>query len=257
MKRLVILIPFVLIASTNLYSSGISEAREKLYDAYIEGNNPLWIEVMNDLEKSYKKTKNVFILHELTKSQYGYIGMLIDKGDYKTAKLILPKAKENIEELLDYNEDWADVRGLRAGIYGFKIILYPNQVILKGPKGKLYLNKATSLKEITPSVLIEMANYKYHTPALLGGDIDDAIRYYKYAIRLFELTNQSSNNWQYVNAMVWLAISLDRKGESTEAKKVLQKLLKQEPEFVWVKDNLYPKILQNESISKIYYTSKD
>ncbi len=60
-----------------------------------------------------------------------------------------------------------------------------------------------------------MANYKYHTPSILGGDIDDAIEYYQYAIKLYELTNQSENNWQYANTMVWLAISLDKKGKSS------------------------------------------
>ena len=102
-----------------------------------------------------------------------------------------------------------------------------------------------------------MANYKYHTPYLLGGNIDEAIEYYRYAIRLFELTNQTKNNWQYINTMVWLVISLDRNGESSEAKKVLEEVLKKEPDFYWVKNDLYPKVLKNESISRSYFSLKN
>ncbi|HAF27500.1 MAG TPA: hypothetical protein DCG75_00490 [Bacteroidales bacterium] len=256
MKKSIIFLTILLISKSFAFSSGIKEAKEKLYDAYISGDNKEWLDVMNDLEKSLQKTDNIFTLFELTKSQYGYMGLLVDRGQFEKAKAILPKAELNVESLLNYNDDWADANGLKAGIYGFKIMLYPNLVILNGPKGKGYLNKATSLDDITPSVFVEMANYKYHTPSLLGGNIDEAIQYYQYAIKLFELTNQSENNWQYINTLVWLAISLDKKGKSTEAKEVLRKLLVHEPDFDWVKNDLYPKILRNESISKTYYSEK-
>ncbi len=147
MNRSIIILAILLFFSSLAFSSGIKEAKEKLYDAYISGDNSQWIVVMSELEKSYSKTENIFTLFELTKSQYGYMGLLIDKGEYEKAKIILPIAEKNISTLLEYNNDWADANGLKAGIYGFKIILFPNQVILNGPKGKIYLNRATSLKE--------------------------------------------------------------------------------------------------------------
>ncbi|HRW63060.1 MAG TPA: tetratricopeptide repeat protein [Bacteroidales bacterium] len=256
MKKLITILTIFTLSIFTVNSSDLAKAKEMLYEAYIHNDTHLWSEVMNDLEKSYKKSENIFTLFELTKSQYGFMGFLIDRGKFEEAKNILPKSEKNIETLLSYNSDWADAHGLKAGIYGFKIILYPNYVIINGPKGKGYLNKATSYDAISASVIVEMANYKYHTPSLLGGDIDEAIQYYQYALRIFELTNQKKNNWQYINTMVWLAISLDKKGDSTEAKKVLEKVLTQEPDFEWVKEDLYPKILRNESISKTYYTSK-
>lgn len=257
MKRYVLILAISIISGTSTFIFGIKESKEKLYEAYISGSSSKWTEVMTDLADSYNTTKNIFTLFELVKSQYGYMGLLIDKEEYEKAKLILPEAEYNISILLEYNNNWPDVNGLKAGVYGFKIILFPNQVILNGPKGKIYLNRATSLKEITPAVIVEMANYKYHTPSILGGNIDEAIEYYQHAIKLFELTNQSKNNWQYINTMVWLAISLDKKGNSVAAKQVLEKLLAQEPNFEWVKNDLYPKILRNESISKTYYSMNE
>lgn len=257
MKNLITLLILTFSITSFSKSPGIYTAKEKLYSAYITGNTSLWLDVIVQLENSYKTSKNIFSLFELTKSQYGYMGFLIDRKEYEKAKGILPKAEQNIQTLLNYNPDWADVHGLKAGIFGFKIILFPTQVIFNGPKGKDYLEKASSFNEISPSIIVEMANYKYHTPSILGGDIDLAIQYYQYAIKLFELTGQVENNWQYINTMVWLAISLDKKGESIEAKEILQKILALEPGFDWVKNDLYPKILRNETISRTYFSFKN
>lgn len=257
MKRLILFLIVNLLIVSLSYSSGILSIKAKLYNAYISGNTTSWIEVIDDLEKNYNQSGNIFTLFELSKSQYGYMGFLIDRMNYEKAREIIFKTEKNIEKLLKYNPDWADAHGLKAGVYGFKIILFPTQVIINGPKGKDYLNKATSFNELSPSILVEMANYKYHTPSILGGDIDEAIQYYRYAIKLFELTNQTQNNWQYINTMVWLAISLDKKGESTEALNVLQEILKKEPQFYWVKRDLYPKIIRNESISRSYFSFKN
>ena len=257
MKKIIYIIALVIFISNLSFASGILSSKVKLYDAYINGNTQTWTYVIKDLEKSYKNSDNIFILFELTKSQYGYMGFLIDRMEYDNARKIISDTEQNIKKLLKYNPDWADVHGLNAGVYGFKIILFPTQVVINGPKGKDYLNKAISFNELSPSIIVEMANYKYHTPSLLGGDIDEAIQYYEYAIKLFELTNQTKNNWQYINTMVWLAISLDKKGKSFKAKKVLEDVLEKEPGFTWVKNDLYPTILRNESISRTYFSLKN
>ncbi|MBI9052761.1 MAG: hypothetical protein JEY96_03025 [Bacteroidales bacterium] len=257
MKKLTTILAVLLFPIFTVLSSDLGKTKEKLYQAYITGNNALWTIIMDDLEDSYNISNNIFELFELTKSQYGYMGVLIDRREFEKAKRILPETEKNIKTLLKYNPDWADAHGLKAGIYGFKIILFPTHVIFNGPKGKDYLEKASSYNDISPSIIVEMANYKYHTPSLLGGNIDEAIKYYKSAIQLFELTNQIKHNWQYINTMVWLAISLDRNGKSIESKNLLNKILTLEPNFDWVKNDLYPKILRNESISKTYFSLKN
>lgn len=219
MKKITITILALLVSSINLYSTDLGKNKEILYEAYISGNNELWKSAMDNLNQSFINSNNIFELFELAKSQYGYMGVLIDRSEFDKAREILPKAENNIKKLIKYNPNWSDAHGLKAGIYGFKIILYPTQVVINGPKGKGYLEKATSFNDLTPSIIVEMANYKYHTPSLLGGDVDEAIKYYEYAVRLFELTNQKKHNWQYINTMVWLAISLDKKAKILKRKR--------------------------------------
>lgn len=260
MKTIIITLAVIIGINANINASesiqNLSQIKLKLYNAYVGYNTKMWLEGLKELEKAYNTTKNQQILFELTRSQYGYIGLLIDRNELETAKSILPKAEKNVQTLLLQNPESADANALVAGIQGFKIMLYPNYVLFNGPKGKNYIEKATSIKNTTPSVIIEQGNYAYHTPSILGGSIDDAITYFKQAIKLLELKNQDKNNWQYLNTMVWLAISYDKKGQSDMALAILNTLLEKEPNLVYVKYELYPKIVNKETIGKTYYSMK-
>lgn len=139
---------------TNLFigaaDNNIISVKSKFYNAYVTDNAKLWLEAMNELENLYLKTKNQQILFELTKSQYGYIGLLIDRHELETAKNILPKAEINAQKLVKDNLESADAHALLAGVYGFKIMLYPNYVLFNGPKGKNCIEKASSIKIVQP-----------------------------------------------------------------------------------------------------------
>lgn len=104
--------------------------------------------------------------------------------------------------------------------------------------------------------MIEMGNYAYHTPSIQGGNISNAIFYYKKALKMIETKKMHQNNWQYLNTMVWLAISYDKIGQSELAMQVLKTVLEIEPDLAYVKNELYPKIVKKESISKTYYSMK-
>ena len=54
MKKVFITISILIITNSVIFSFELSQARSKLYSAYILGDNSLWIEVMSDLEKSRK-----------------------------------------------------------------------------------------------------------------------------------------------------------------------------------------------------------
>ena len=258
MKTLILTIACIFGLLVNIASSGnysdLAAIDNKLYKAYISNNASLWLEGMNELKSSYSKSKNQNILFEIAKSQYGYIGLMIDKQEFEKAKAELTDAEKNISTLLKINPNWPDANALLAGIYGFKIILYPNLVIINGPKGKNYMEKASSLKNITPSVIIEMGNYAYHTPTILGGNINDAILYYKQAIKIIETKKLDKNNWQYLNTMIWLAISYDKIGNVDSAEEILKSLLIKEPNFTYLKNEIYPKFLSKELLDKKYYS---
>ncbi|MBM3420409.1 MAG: hypothetical protein FJY11_04660, partial [Bacteroidetes bacterium] len=51
-------------------------------------------------------------------------------------------------------------------------------------------------------------------------------------------------NWHYLHALVWLAKSHEGLGNLREARKVYEKALGAEPEFQWVKTELYPQLLK-------------
>ncbi len=253
MKRIFILSASILFSSIFVLSSGIKSIQENFYKAYISGNVGLWISSMNELQTMYNATGDYNTLYELTHSQYGYIGLLIDNGQLEKAKEKLPGAERNAEKLVKANPNLVDYHALKAGIHGFKIMLYPSKVAFYGPKGKKIMQEAYDLGKFTPAILVEMGNYKYHTPAILGGNVNEAIEYFKYAVQYYEQIGKSTNNWQYLNTMVWLAISYDKAGNKEKAKKTLVKIIEYEPGFTYVKDKLYPVLKSGKSLEKTYF----
>lgn len=253
MKR--ILLTLGLIVSISLvYSNNEKVIQNSFYTAYISGDVNKWKSGIKSLENKYAQTGNIQFLYELVKGQYGYIGLMIYESEYESAKQLLSQTEKNVSKLLKHDEEWPEALALQAGIYAFKIILYPGYKLYYGPKGLNAVEKAISFNKYAPSVLVEFAHYKYHSPSLLGGDIDEAIFYYKQALKLYEINGQSEDNWQYMNTKVWLAISYNSKGEKDKALGILKEILDKEPDFYYVKYVLYPKI-KGKSISSTNYLS--
>jgi len=79
---------------------------------------------------------------------------------------------------------------------------------------------------------------------MFGGDKAEAIKLYQKSIVLMEKSNLSTNNWFYLNTLIILAkayISID---QYNNAKLLYEKALRKEPDFIWVKKVLYPRLLK-------------
>ena len=137
--------------------------------------------------------------------------------------------------------DNARVYSLKGAFYGFQIMLDP----LKAPSlGKLSMEaneKAMSLDPEEPQVWLEKANMEYYRPAIFGGSKKKAVPMYEKAVKLFESSpGRIQENWVYMNCLAGLGIAYENTRNYSEAGSVYRKLLKLEPSFKWVKEDLYP-----------------
>lgn len=92
---------------------------------------------------------------------------------------------------------------------------------------------------------IEKANILYYSPSAFGGDKTEAKRYYNRAISIFESNPElTTESWLYLNLLTKVAeISTDEK-KYTDAKTMYEKIIKIEPNYLYVKDQLYPKLIK-------------
>ena len=81
-------------------------------------------------------------------------------------------------------------------------------------------------------------------PAAFGGSKKKALEYLLTAQKLIEKdASQLNENWNYLSLLAFIGQAQMEIKEYTLAKTTFDKILKLEPGFSWVKDELYPQLL--------------
>jgi len=107
-----------------------------------------------------------------------------------------------------------------------------------------FAKKAYSIDPINVRALIEMGNVLYYSPSFAGGDKKKGIEFYERAVSEIERGGSTFNNWQYLSLLTSITNAYYESGQKKEALKAYEKANSAEPRFLWIKENLYPKILQ-------------
>ena len=82
-------------------------------------------------------------------------------------------------------------------------------------------------------------------PSALGGSKKEALKYFLKARDLVEKDPEfTSENWNYMSLLVVIGQTYTYLKDYTSAQEVYDNILKIEPEFLYVKDDLYPKLLK-------------
>lgn len=215
--------------------------RSAIYQAYLLEEMDKWKELMEQMEEDYSHNSDAGLLYDLLEAEYGYMGWLVSGKQKKEAEELLEHAEKHMALLEEQGLDNARVYSLRGAFYGFQIMLDP----LKAPSlGKASMNaneKAMSLDPKEPQVWMEKANMDYYRPAIFGGSKKKAVPSYEKAVELFESSPERiSENWVYLNCLAGLGIAYENTRKFSEAGDVYRKILKLEPSFKWVKEELYP-----------------
>lgn len=241
---------FILLAALAAFSTGAmaQSYQARIYEAYLQGRMNRWKETMDRMEQQLEMNKDLSLMYELTEVQYGYIGYCLSMKRKKEAEAVLEKAESQVEQLLAAERYKSRVYSLKGAFYGFRIQLQPLRAPYFGKKSEEANRKALELGPEEPQAWMERGNIAYYKPAIFGGSKSDAVPYYEKAVRLYESTpGRSEQNWVYLNCLAGLGMAYEETGEADKAGEVYRKLLRMEPGFSWIRDELYPRYLQNQS----------
>jgi len=217
--------------------------QEKLYQKYIAGKVDEWPVIIDEMVKSYNKTKNDRQLYNVLNAYYGYIGYCITFNKESLMYSYLEKGEEYIDFLIKKYPKWSEIYAMKSAWYGFRMSDAPYKAVYFGPKSFENINKAIELDKNSPFGYIEKANAEYHMPPVFGGSKQNALKYYRISILLFEKNNMVKSNWLYFNTLLNLAQTYEILDDLEGAMAVYKKILKLEPDFLLVKDMLYPQLL--------------
>jgi len=239
---------FAALVMTCTLTAHSQEYRSRIYRAYVEGRMDRWKATMDEMAKEMARTQNLQLMYDLTETQYGYVGYCLSVKQKEEAATTLEQADHQIELLLERGGENARVYSLMGAFYGFRIQLQPVRVAYWGRKSQEANQRALELGPAEPQAWMEKANIAYYKPAIFGGSKTEAVPLYEKAVRLFESSPERMHeNWIYLNCLAGLGIAYEETDQPRKAGAVYRKLLQMEPEFKWVRDELYPQFREKHS----------
>ncbi len=217
-----------------------------IYKAYASSDMKKWKFSMDSLnsvkQKSYKD------ILDLINYQYGYIAWCVSEESDEEAELYLEKARKNISFLEQKNYNLSTLFAYKAAFIGFEIGISPYKAPFYGPKSIEYAKKSLEIDSLNHMTYIQMGNIAYYTPSIFGGSKMEAIKHYLKSLMIMEKNKDLKiNNWNYLNLLTAIINAYMGQNQYVDAKKYCEKTLKAEPEFVWVRNKLYPDVLKRIS----------
>lgn len=232
---------FIIFVANSVSSQQAS--RKIIYKAYIDGDMNKWLAVMNTIEKN-GDTKSVEQKIELINYYYGYIGYLLGIKKFEQAQKMIDKADIIINDVLSVRHDNSTGLAYKGSFTGFRIALSKFKAITLGPVSASYINKALEKDKNNIQATVDKGNIYFYTPPVFGGNKSEAIKLYKYGIELLEKSGNTQNNWFYLSVLTTLAKAYEKINKPQDALTVYRKILKIEPEFSWVKNDLMPELMK-------------
>lgn len=238
---ILLLLPILFVIKSG--SANLSLYDDRLYNCFVLSDMMEWQRVIVDLEKEFETTKSVKVEFQLLHAQYGFIGFLLGSKRTSLGEDYIAKADKHIASLLKSNPKWVEVMALEAAIIAYKISLRPYKAPFLGPRSMSLIDDALELDPNNIYALIEKGNSKHYAPSFVGGSPTEAIVNYQKAIANIKVSSKTKT-WWYLNTLTQLALAAEKAKNYTLASNTYKEILTIEPNFKWVKDELYPKFLK-------------
>lgn len=244
-KKRILIILFILGAFVRV-SAG---HRSDIYRAYISNDMTRWGKVVDEM--TLEKSGDHAFLLELLNYKYGYIAWCIGNGEKKKAQKLLEQADEIIAVLEKANYQLSWINGYKSAFFGYKIGLNPLRAPFWGPKSLDCAQTAVRLDPNNYFGYVQLGNAEFYMPAAFGGSKKVALDYFLKAEKLIEADRESlKENWNYLSLLAMIGQALTETGNYDKAKAAYDKALNLEPGFLYVKNELYPQLLEKRNKAK-------
>ncbi len=226
-----------------------AQHKQTIYNAYISNNMSKWKATIDEMEAQQKKPDE-FLL-ELLNYQYGYIAWCLGNNEKKQAKTYLKLAESNLENLEKKALYPSYVNAYKSAFYGYNIGLNKMKAPFLGPKSINAAKQSMEENSANPYGFIQYANAQFYMPPIFGGSKKEALKYYLQAQNIMEEdTIELHKNWNYLSLLTNMAEAYTEIKEYENAEKYYKQILKIEPNFLWVKDELYPNFIKERTNEK-------
>lgn len=218
--------------------------KQAVYNAYITNDMPAWKTIIDRLQKQEKKSDALLL--SLVNYQFGYIGWCIGGGKEKEAENYISLVRQNLELLEKSSKNLSMAYAYKSALYGYEIGLALLRAPFIGPKSIKYAEQSLELDPANYFAWMQLGNIQYYMPSIFGGSVEEALRHFLKAQTLMERNREDlRQDWNYLHLLTLIAQAYSDLKDYKTARMYYENILKIEPRFQWIKDELYPKILKH------------
>ena len=216
--------------------------KKSLYNSFINREMFKWGNIIRTMDTGKSTTVDQKL--ELINYYYGYIGYLIGKKQNDIAGKMIPKGENLIHQVLLVSPKNATALAFKGSFLGFRIGISKLKTFALSRQSFADINRAYALDPQNFQAIIDKGNLLYYSPGILGGDKEEALKYYLKGSRILEKNKETDQNWVYLNLLTTIAMAYDKTDNPLQAKLICEKLLRKEPNYRWMKDVYYPTLLE-------------
>lgn len=233
LKRTIFLVSLTLLL-TGLSSWAMSP-KQSIYQAYVRADMQLWRMIIDSLHAEANKTMEQEL--ELLNYEYGYIGWSISQKKKQVARTYLKRYEARLSRITR-----RETQGLRSAYrsayYGFEIGLNKAKAPFLGRKSVREAERSIELDPKSWLGYVQLGNIDYYKPSLFGGSKEEALKYYLKAEQLL-LIHGADRDWNLLSLWAQIGLTYEALDKPQEAEIYYLKALDVEPQFKWVRDELY------------------
>lgn len=223
-----------------------AQYKSAIYDAYLTNRMDEWKNIIDKMQEKPSKTDQ-FLL-ELINYQYGYIGWCIGNDEMGQAKTYLKLAEDNLAQLEKNSYKPSYINTYKSAFYGFSIGLNKLKAPFVGPKSVNAAKLAMKEDASNPYGFIQYGNSQFYMPPVFGGSKSEALKYYHRAQSIMEGNpNNLKEDWNYLSLLVNIGQAYTEMKEYDKAEASYKQILEIEPNFNWVKNELYPNFIKKRN----------
>lgn len=227
---------FLFTISLSLSAKTYSE--EALYKCFLDDNKDLWKEYITSANWQQCSNKE---RQRLLNYEYGYIAYAISVKDADSKKL-LNNFNLHLEEMAGKMAESTRLTYLSAAS-SYALSLNKWTAARNAPRTFSYADQALEADPHNPIALTLRGSIYFYCPKTFGGNKQLALDYMQQAEERFRQRGDTVNNWNYRSAQMIVAQCLEKTGRKDAAIAKCRSILREEPNFTFIRDCYLPELL--------------
>ena len=232
-KQTILLVSLILFLMD--LSSWAMSPKKSIYRAYVSAVMKLWRIVIDSLHANANKTLELDL--EILNYEYGYIGWCLSQKKKQVAETYLKRYDARLSRLTT-NQTQGLRAAYRSAYYGFEIGLNNVKAPFLGPNSVREAEQSVKLDPKCWLCYVQLGNIDFYKPFLFGGSKEDALKYYLKAEQIL-LKDAIDQDWNLLSLWAQIGLTYEALDNPQKAEAYYRKALNAEPQFKWVRDELY------------------